>query len=381
MPAGTSSPKDMADRVADALSSPVLNVLVGIAGVAMPVIAWASHRAEAAGTVLAVETMLVLFLVVSHVWLRRSHALVRRPAGRGMSDPVYFDLVRGHLESDIVADFEDLADGHLTAYAADAADVVVFLLRTLTDSPVQPKLALATNLVALPEMLAAPQAREYLGENRRLIEAGGEVRRILVCWAADLVTENYARELLALVEGQRSLGVQCGLAVRDHLRPEQAVDFIVFSRAAVSVQEDRADPGRTGGRNTFHFKNVNRWRLHAAELRPTCSLRTKAALGVAGGAAGGVLAAAGDGESRDGERVVAADERGGLVGFVVVAQPHEGGRCRAADQHGGVVAQVPEQQGERDAAALARAHQGFQVVAADLVRAGDDHRRGGGCGL
>jgi len=259
VPAGTSPPKDITDRVADILTSPVLSVLVGIAGVAMPVIAWVGHRAETANIVLALETVLLLFLVAGQVRLRQSHALVRRPANHRMSDPAYFDLVRRDLEADIVADFEDLADGHLTAYAAATTRLATLLLKTLTDSPVQPKLALATDLAAPLGLLAAPQAREYLAENRRLIEAGGEVRRILVSWAADLATEDYARDLQALVDSQRSAGVQCGLAVRDHLRPEQAVDFLVVSRAAVSVQDDRHDPGLTRGRNTIHFKNVDRW--------------------------------------------------------------------------------------------------------------------------
>lgn len=257
MMSGNSPGKDMVDRLADVLSSPVLNVLVGMAGIAMPLIAWASHRAEATGIVLATETTLLLCVVASHAWLRRSHALVRRPAGRRMSDPAYFDLVRRHIEADVVADFEELADGHLTAYGGDAARLVSLLLRTLTESPAQPKVALATDLVAPPGLLAAPP--EFLGENRQLIEAGGEIRRILISWAADLATEPYSRELQELVDSQRAMGVQCGLVVRDRLRPEQAVDFLVISRAAVSVQEDRGDYGRTRGRNSAHFKNVDRW--------------------------------------------------------------------------------------------------------------------------
>ena len=240
---GNSSGKDMVDRVSDVLSSSLLNVLVGLAGIALPVIAWASRRAEATGIVLAVETVLLLCVVASHAWLRQSHALVRRPAGRRMSDPAYFELVRRHIESDVVADFEELADGHLTAYGGDAARLVILLLRTLAESPAQPKVALATDLAVPPGLLAAP--REYLAENRRLVEAGGEVRRILICWAADLTAESYSRELQELVDAQRSMGVQCGLAIRDSLRPEQAVDFLVISRAAVSVQEDRGDYGRT----------------------------------------------------------------------------------------------------------------------------------------
>ena len=253
MPSGTASGKDIVERFADILSSPVLNVLVGITGVAMPAIVWASHRTATADILLACETVLVLFLVTSHVWLRRTHIYLRRPASRNMSDPRFFDLVRSRLESDLIADFGEIADGHLLAYAADQLRLLILMLQTLTDSPVQPKRALATDLAAPRGLLGV--SREYFAENRRLIEAGGEIRRIFICWEADLVTGQYARELLELVDAQRAAGVQCGLAVRDHLSAEQAADFIVISQAAVSVQDDQA----TRGRISVHFKNVDRW--------------------------------------------------------------------------------------------------------------------------
>lgn len=56
-----------------------------------------------------------------------------------------------------------------------------------------------------------------------------------------MVTEGYARELQELVDSRRAAGVRCGLGMRDHLAAEQAVDFLVVSRAAVSVQDDQAD--------------------------------------------------------------------------------------------------------------------------------------------
>ena len=124
----------------------MLNVLVGIAGVAMPVIVWASHRMAAASIVVAIETILLLALVISHLWLRRTHIYLRRPASRSMSDPRYFDVIRSRLESDLVADFGEIADGHLLAYDADAPRLVILLLQVLIDSPIQPKRVLATDL-------------------------------------------------------------------------------------------------------------------------------------------------------------------------------------------------------------------------------------------
>jgi hypothetical protein len=256
MRSGASSRRDAVERVADIVSSPVLNVLVGIVGVVMPVIVWASHRMAAAGIVLAVETILLVALVISHLWLRRTHIYLRRPVSRNMSNPGYFDVIRSRLESDLIADFGEIADGHLLAYDADAPRLAILLLQVLIDSPAEPKRVLATDL-ATPSgaHLAGGGSREYGAENRRLIDAGGEVRRIFICWAADLEAERYASELQRLVDDQRSLGVHCGLAIRDRLNAEQAVDFLVISEAAVSVQEDQATRGRT----SVHFKNIDRW--------------------------------------------------------------------------------------------------------------------------
>ena len=166
MPSGDLPGKDVVERFTDIVSSPVLNTLVGITGVAMPVIAWASHRAAVADILLAAETLLVLSLVAGHLWLRRTHVYLQRPTSRDMSDPRFFDLIRSRLESDLIADFAEIADGHVLAYAGDSIKLLVLLLQTLADSPAQPKRALATDL-ATPQGLhlvgpARPGGHEYL---------------------------------------------------------------------------------------------------------------------------------------------------------------------------------------------------------------------------
>lgn len=70
-----------------------------------------------------------------------------------------------------------------------------------------------------------------------------------------------------------------------------------------------------------------------------------------------------------------ADQVGGQRGLPGVAQPHERGHA-AAGQVGRSLAQVTEQQGERDAMALAGVRQPFQVGPGDLISTCDDHRRG-----
>ncbi|GHF74118.1 hypothetical protein GCM10010218_64060 [Streptomyces mashuensis] len=93
-----------------------------------------------------------------------------------------------------------------------------------------------------------------------MIEAGGEIQRLFIAYRDDLARESYARGLLALISQHREIGVTCGLAVRDQLRPELAVDYIVFAAAAVLVEEEQGDAEYTRGRSSVHFKGVDRWR-------------------------------------------------------------------------------------------------------------------------
>ena len=132
----------------------------------------------------------------------------------------------------------------MQAYTADVSRLVVLLPQTLTDAAVQPKRTLATDLAA-PAGLLAPRA--YLAENRRLIEAGGEIRRIFICWAANLATEGYARGLQNLVDNQRAAGVQCGPGRR---RPRSTIRLRP-TRLTVSDPEPpiwALNPVTSGGR-------------------------------------------------------------------------------------------------------------------------------------
>ncbi|MEU3094184.1 hypothetical protein ABZ690_04975 [Streptomyces sp. NPDC006967] len=174
-----------------------------------------------------------------------------------MSDARYFGLVREQLERELMAGFGEIADGHLQVYASEVPRLSVLLFQALIDCGTEPRRVLAADLTTTPDLLT--QRREYLAVNRRLIEAGGTVQRLFICWQDDLAREDFARSLLALVDHHRSLGVQCALAVRDRLRADQAVDFVVVSKAAVLLEEEQGDAGYRRGRSSVYFKHVERW--------------------------------------------------------------------------------------------------------------------------
>ncbi|MFD7734152.1 hypothetical protein ACFV6F_27695 [Kitasatospora phosalacinea] len=248
--------RDATSRVADLLSSPLVNGVFGFIGVATPLAGWLGDSISL-HVVVAVETALVLLLVTGHIWMRRVYITLRRANNRNMDDAKYFDLVRSQLERELISDFGEIADGHLQVYAGEVPRLSVLLFQSLIDSAAEPQRVLAADLTTNPNLLT--QRREYLAVNRRLIEAGGTINRLFIAYAADLVREDYARALLQLVNHHRSLGVTCGIAVRDRLRADQAVDFVVVSRAAVLVEEDQGDADYTRGRSSVYFKQVDRW--------------------------------------------------------------------------------------------------------------------------
>jgi hypothetical protein len=249
--------RDLGTRVAEVLSSQALNALVGIGGLLIPIIGWASQQHDLRGMLLVAETVLLLLVVGNHMWLRRIYIQLRRANDRHMADARYFAIVRAQLERELIAGFGEIADGHVQVYASEVPRLSVLLYQALIDSGTEPKRVLAADLTTDPNLLT--QRREYLAVNRRLIEVGGTIQRLFICWQSDLVKEKFARALLELIDHHRSLGVQCAITVRDRLRADQAVDFVVISKAAVLVEEEQGDADYRRGRSSVYFKQVERW--------------------------------------------------------------------------------------------------------------------------
>ncbi|WP_306950570.1 hypothetical protein [Streptomyces sp. B4I13] len=129
----------------------------------------------------------------------------------------------------------------------------VQLYQALIDSRTEPKRVLAADLTTDPNVLT--QRREYLAVNRRLIEAGGTVQRLFICWQDDLARQEFARALLSLIDHHRSLGVQCALAVRsdaeieaEHRAKKRKAPGAVLGYRAARRQQGTLEPALTTGR-------------------------------------------------------------------------------------------------------------------------------------
>lgn len=174
-----------------------------------------------------------------------------------MADAVFFRVIERDVINRTVTEMEDLADGYLRVFASEVPYVSLLLFRTLATTDGTQKQIFATDLTRNPKILLTRQ--DYLAANRHLIKAGGSIQRIFVCRVDNLMTQSFAEDLIALVDQHRSVGVLCGLAIWDQLRATEAIDFVVFSRAAVLVEDEQGDVAYTIGRSTVHFKRVEVW--------------------------------------------------------------------------------------------------------------------------
>ncbi|TLQ38947.1 hypothetical protein [Streptomyces marianii] len=249
--------RDTVARITDALGSPALGALVGIAGLVVPVIGWVGQHVNLK-LLLLVQSALILLLVAGHVWVRKAYIHLRRANSlKTMDDAQYYDLVRSHLERELISDYGEIADGHLRVYASEVPRLSALLVKTILEAQSEPQRILAADLTTNPSLLT--QRREYLAANRRFTENGGRIDRLFIAYHDDLVKEDFARSLLELIGQHRDIGVTCGLAVRDRLRADQAVDVVIFAGAAVLVEEEQGDADYNRGRSSVYFKGTERW--------------------------------------------------------------------------------------------------------------------------
>ena len=246
------------------LTSPITNTVLGALGLLVPFVAWAAKKSFVKDVALVIETVIVIALVVYVVWLRSAYHQLRRANAKRMSDPKFFDAMRRELETDLVNEFEEIADGNVHVYAGDVPRVSVLLYKTLLSGDHHLKRVLATDLTTDPKILG--QRREYLAINRKLIDSGGSIQRVFICRSTDLLRRSFAADLLSLVAEHRALGVQCGMAVREWLRPDQAVDFVVVAEAAVLVEDEQGDESYGVGRSTVSFRSVAKWSRKFGEI-------------------------------------------------------------------------------------------------------------------
>lgn len=244
-------------RVINLLSSTGFNTLVGVVGLAAPLIAYAFEREVLKNIALAASMIIIVGLVMKAQYLRSVGVTLRRAHAEEMSDPRFFKEIEAAILQRSMHHVDELADGYVTIFSSEVPLMSVLLYRVLAESGQTGRRVRATDLTMDPNVLMSRQ--DYITANRHLIKSGGTVERIFICYRQKLLDDVFAKNLLDLISQHRKLGVMCGLAVRDLLRAEDAMDAVVFDRAAVLVESEQANVEYTTGWSTIHFKRVETW--------------------------------------------------------------------------------------------------------------------------
>ena len=239
-------------------SSTALNTIIGVLALAIPAAAYITKHGPVTEVLLVLAAVVIVFLVLKDQWLKERQITAPRGDSSDMADTKFFKEIERDVIARTVTQMEDLADGYLRVFASEVPYISVLLFRTLSNSDSDSKLVQATDLTRDPSVLMT--RRDYLGINRHLIRSGGSVQRIFICKVENLTSIKFAQDLLKLVDQHRSIGVLCGLGVWDTLTAYQAIDFVIFARSAVLVEDEQGDEGYQNGRSTVHFKRLDTWR-------------------------------------------------------------------------------------------------------------------------
>ncbi|MEU3713646.1 hypothetical protein [Streptomyces catenulae] len=246
---------DLPTRIADALNSKALGSAIGIVSLAATAVAWAVDHVNLM-LIIVLQTVLNLVFVLGGIWSGKTHIRLRRTNSiEAMDEPMYYDAIRAQLENSLVSDYRRIADGYLSVHGTEVPWMSVQLINALLTTDVQPRRIQAIDRTTNPSLLT--RRRAYLDANQRFIEDGGRINRLFVVKRENLLDRDFAHDLLALIDHHRQLGVICGLAVREDLRPQETVDTVVFGNAAVLIEDEQGDETYTQGRSTILFKGID----------------------------------------------------------------------------------------------------------------------------
>lgn len=244
--------------LARVLSSTAVNSVVGALGLLVPAATVLSKQESLRNAFAVVCAVLVVGIVFRDQWLKSRQLVVARGDPALMADEQFFRTIERDVVQRAVGEIEDLADGYLRVFAAEVPYISTMLFKTLLSQESVGKTVHATDLTRDPKVLMT--RREYLAVNRQLVRSGGSIQRVFICRGVDMAERQFADDLLKLVDQHRAIGVTCGLAVRERLRPTEAVDFVIFGGAAVLVEDEQGGVAYAEGRSTVHFRRLEAWR-------------------------------------------------------------------------------------------------------------------------
>lgn len=144
----------------------------------------------------------------------------------------------------------ELSRSQLSLYGRQVRNAQVHLLEALTQQHEAPVVH-ATDIIQRIDIW--PTRGVYLAANQRFIQEGGRTTRIFLIRSGLIMTNDSAKELWAVMEMHRAMGVHIGLHIIDVLSPEHIEDFVVYNADCVLVETEQGDLDFSTGKATVFF--------------------------------------------------------------------------------------------------------------------------------
>lgn len=94
---------------------------------------------------------------------------------------------------------------------------------------------------------------EYIDANKKFIENGGTIRRVLIIDEKNLTNKEFVDNLIKLISTFKRTGVQTGLHFECFLKSNQLIDFIIYGNFSVLVEGKQADENYKIASSTMKF--------------------------------------------------------------------------------------------------------------------------------
>ncbi|PHQ55288.1 MAG: hypothetical protein COA30_07145 [Sulfurimonas sp.] len=202
---------------------------------------------EYAWQILAGLEILVIFFLF---WYFKSNKKELKPNTLSVANinlfEKYFEMKVGlHKEK-----IDELNDGYLSLYGEDVLNFQVDLVKyTLkADDRTIRTLDLTSNPALWLTRL------NYLNINKKFIESGGTILRVLIIDEEKFSDENFAVDLMQLVNKFEDIGVMVGMQFESFLTQNEIQDFISYSDFSVLVEGKQADKNYKKASSTAFFK-------------------------------------------------------------------------------------------------------------------------------
>lgn len=98
---------------------------------------------------------------------------------------------------------------------------------------------------------------DYIDANKKFIENGGTIRRVLIINEKNLINKEFVDNLIKLISTLKRIGVQTGLHFECFLKPNQLIDFIIYGNFSVLVEGKQADEDYKIASSTMKFLNTD----------------------------------------------------------------------------------------------------------------------------